>query len=404
MLRSIVILALLMLLLFPPICCGGKIRVLIAGNMDLINALRVILGGEPLVGYVAVPCRLGGVVTYEAAIKFIRLYFPRTYEEMRGYDAVILTQPEYHLFTVKQDQWIKDAIEDGVGGINDGSVFSIQSQIHYAWAISLASKAFPNDARAVSRKGGGEAGRLHFRVVINKEYPDPVLTPFVPYGVESVACIAASRLIIPREGAGTLAWQVGNFPSLGSVPYLVTWDYGKGRTMTSGDFMGNGWFGIPRSPTSNQYSPDILMNMIFFLTKRRLIENVPAFHTVKADLLEFSSRMLILTSMRDFIDKFGANTQVIQDEIRRLEEIYDQGVELYMNQDFQECDATLDFGLAQFAGAEETAMREKNAALLWVYVIEWLAASSTLSVSGFVLWTLMVRRRLYRAVGATRSM
>ena len=397
-------LIILLVLVLSPSCNCQKIQVLIAGHMSLITALRVIFGGEPLVSYQAVPSRLGGVLSYDALMKSIRLYFPRRYEEMRSYDVIILTAPEYNLFTLQQDQWIHDAIEDGAGGINDGSVFSIQPSIHTAWAISIAARAFPNDALAVSNKGGGEAGSLAFRIVINKDYPVPIITPFVPFGVENVKCTAASRLVIPRQAAGTLAYQIGNFPALGMVPYLAVWDYGEGRAMTSGDFMGNGWFGVPGSPASNQYSPDILMNMIFHLTKRDLIDDVIAFHRVKANFMQFRTRMLVLVSLRDFIDRFGANTQVIQDEINRLEDIYRTAETLYMEHDFDGSDGIIQTGLREFTKAEVMAMREKDAALLWIYVIEWLIASSTLIISGMVLWTLMVRRRLYRSVQVTRQL
>jgi hypothetical protein len=52
--------------------------------------------------------------------------------------------------------------------------------------------------------------------------------------------------------------------------------------------------------------------------------------------------------------------------------------------------------------SEEIARKAKDAALFWVYVIEWLVTAATPFISGFVLWTLMLRRRLYREVTATR--
>lgn len=395
--------ALMVILTLSLAQCQERIDVLIAGNIDLINALRVILGDEMLVSYRAIPCRLGGVVAYDDAMKFIRLYFPRTYPEMLGYDVLMLTQPEYNLFTAMQDKWMHDAIEEGMGGINDGSVFSIQSTIHVAWANSLAQRAFPNDARAVSQRGGGEAGRLSFRIVVNRNHPVPVLTPFIPLGVEGVACTSASRLVIPREGSGILAHQVGNFPALGEVPYLVEWDYGRGRAMTSGDFMGNGWFGVPRSPDSNQYSPDILMNMMLHLTHRKLIDDIVVFHRIKAHFTEFRSRMVVLTSLRDFIDAFGANTREIEAQIRALEEMCDDAVGDYMGQEYGECESEILAALSRFSETERLAVVEKNKALAWVYAVEWLVTTSTLTLSCLALWTLMVKRRLYREAGETRS-
>ena len=44
----------------------------------------------------------------------------------------------------------------------------------------------------------------------------------------------------------------------------------------------------------------------------------------------------------------------------------------------------------------------KDRALMWIYIIEWFTVTATLFISGFLLWTLMVRRRLYGEVGVTR--
>lgn len=52
--------------------------------------------------------------------------------------------------------------------------------------------------------------------------------------------------------------------------------------------------------------------------------------------------------------------------------------------------------------ANDVAMDELNRALLWIHVINWLVVCGTFMASGFVLWTLMVRRRLYREVASTR--
>jgi len=48
------------------------------------------------------------------------------------------------------------------------------------------------------------------------------------------------------------------------------------------------------------------------------------------------------------------------------------------------------------------AVRVKDAALAWIYLLEWLTVTATLMVTGSILWTLMVRRRLYREAWSTR--
>jgi hypothetical protein len=50
----------------------------------------------------------------------------------------------------------------------------------------------------------------------------------------------------------------------------------------------------------------------------------------------------------------------------------------------------------------EEAVNAKDRALLWVYIIEWLTVLGTSAIVGTILWSLMIRRRLYRQVATTR--
>jgi len=396
-------LALLYLAALQPDCYAGeRIDVLILGRVDLAAAMEVIFSVEPSVSYrvvVGEDNRLDDTQMH----KLIRLYFPRTQKELEEYDFLILLHLAWHVFTAKQDRMMFDAIRNGVGAINDGSVFSIVPPVPDAWAASLTQQAFPNDAPAVV-KTNFEYLSMSYHVRINKDFPDPVLTPFVPFGVEKVASMGATRMVIAREGAGTLAWIIGPFPWRKNAEFLVAWDYEKGRTMTSSEYIPTGWFAYPSTPgpTVNQYAPDILMNMVFYGAKRNLIDDVVVFHRLKSSLAQFRARMGVLLVVKDFIDKFGANTQRIQDEIDKLEGMRKEMVDHYLDQDFIESEKILVKALELFPTVEEIARREKEKALLWVYVIEWLATSSTFFIAGFALWTLMVRRRLYRETRRTK--
>ncbi len=52
--------------------------------------------------------------------------------------------------------------------------------------------------------------------------------------------------------------------------------------------------------------------------------------------------------------------------------------------------------------ATDLALKAKDEAMLWVYVIEWLTVSGTAMITGSVLWTLMIRKAAYRPVAVTR--
>jgi len=354
---------------------------------------------DPLMEYTGVPCREGGGLDMHQMLKAIRLYFPRTYEDMREFDYLMLLAPEFYLLDPRQDLWMHDLIEDGAGGFNDGSVFSIVAQIHGSWAVSLTQQAFPNDASAVvARGGGGESVTGPYGVVINRDFPDPVLTPFISYGVEDIPGLT-SRYVIPRSTAKVMAWQVGNFPGLGKVPFLVAWDYGKGRSVTCGGFIKGKetWLG-----KENPYGPDIVINMILYSTRRQLIQDVDVFHRLKLSFRAFNDRMNLLIALKDFVDRFGANTQRIQDVIWELEDMRVKANEEYLNQEFVECGNTLEASMTRFAEAEAIAKETKDAALVWVYAIEWLGTTATLLLSSYALWSLMIRRRLYRQVEVTK--
>jgi hypothetical protein len=65
--------------------------------------------------------------------------------------------------------------------------------------------------------------------------------------------------------------------------------------------------------------------------------------------------------------------------------------------------ATLERGRKELDRVEAEAMAVKARAFLWIWLIEWLVVSGALMVTGMVLWTLMIKRRLYREVKTTRT-
>jgi hypothetical protein len=53
-------------------------------------------------------------------------------------------------------------------------------------------------------------------------------------------------------------------------------------------------------------------------------------------------------------------------------------------------------------GVSEAADRAMRRALFWVYVSEWFVVAATSMICAVLVWTLMVRKRMYREVEATR--
>lgn len=392
-----------------PLCSSQRVRVLLTGQIDeSVNPLQIWLKSEPLIDFLSVPSRdLRGDLGGDAAMeRFIRIYFPRTYEVVSSYDFFLLNSPIFYFFKDEYIRWMYDAIVAGSGGLNTASVMSQDSSIHGAWAQSILQEAFPNNAPAViDRYQGGTSSIGGFRIVVNEDFPEPVLTPFLPLGIEGFRG-HDSRIIISREGAGVLAWQVGNFPKLEEVPFMVGWDYGEGRTITTGDAFGHTFWSSFRGGrgTDNEYALDILMNMIFYSTHRDVQLDVLLFHHMRTSFFQFRGRMGILVSLVDFVERFGASSRNIQKKMEELEDMEASARESYLLQDFEEVEATMNRAFEGFIEAEKEAIELKKRALLWVYIVEWMVTTSVFMISGFVLWTLMVRRRLYRDVQVTRAL
>ena len=197
-----------------------------------------------------------------------------------------------------------------------------------------------------------------------------------------------------------MAWMAGN-SGRDSTPFLAAWEYGKGRTMTTGGAMGN-WLRAGTWPATNDYGPDILVNMILYSTRRPLIENVEVFHALKIHFRIFRTRKLHLIHLGDFVDKLGANTVRIQEEVSSLDNIMELAVDRYLEQDFGGANDVMLEAFDKLIEAEAMAKNVKERAMLWIYLIEWAAVTGTLTLAGSFTYMAMLRRRFYRQVKITR--
>ncbi|MBU7004312.1 MAG: hypothetical protein HXS50_02000 [Theionarchaea archaeon] len=394
------------LIIFSVPCQCQKIRVLLTGQVDVqTNPLIMWFGQESSVDATAVPTRSNDLVKTEDIKRFVRLYFPRTYQQVREFDFIILHSPEMFHLTREQDRWMHDAIKEGAGAMAAPAGLSDHGDIQHAWINSIVQRALPNDFSLVLASGG-RRGQTPFHIEVNRDFPEPVLTPFIPLGIEDFPG-AGGNMIIGREGSRILAWQIGQ--ALGRVPYMIAWDYGEGRGLTLADSLHLTFWSdyiSLRNPayetTQNQYSLDILMNMVLYLTRRSLPEDVLAVHKMRTSFAELRIKMSLLISLSDFAQKFGADGDRLGEILSPLVEMGEQAEDRYLEQDFEESERILNSLFEDISRAETRILKIKETALLWVYTVEWLVVTSTLMLSSFGLWTLMVRRKLYRHVGTTQ--
>ena len=106
--------------------------------------------------------------------------------------------------------------------------------------------------------------------------------------------------------------------------------------------------------------------------------------------------------MLEWAEKFGANILHLSERVTEIEAEAQEAVDFYLDQDYPSTISFMESMSLTVCEISDESLRLKDEALFWVYVSEWLAVTSVALVAGVVVWSLMVRRRMYRAVGATR--
>jgi len=391
-------------------------KVMVIGNPPNIRVVASWLENDPMVDPRQVPCRTFLTTLSGKEIqRYIRLYFPRNYEQLLEYDYIMLLMVEVFFLTDGQQRMIYDAItRNGVGALQDRSVMSMAEWIAHPWADSIISDAFPNDADSVvSQKFSYERVGLRYVVNDNPSVP-PILRPYRGFeGVETTITPGTTCISIPKPGAVVTSYIVGPFPqgfggaypdsrfkAPGWMPHTMYWRLGNATTWTHTDMLGGDLYW---NPVHNPYSLDMLMAEFMFATGRQLPEDVVLVHNLRSKFSSFISTRGFIYAIIDFIDRFGANDAPIVSKVGDVTRIADQAKKLYLLQEYEQAADTMDAALSKMADIRREAMRLKDRALFWVYLTEWLAVTAVFLLAGFSIWTLMIQRRLYKQVGTTRS-
>jgi hypothetical protein len=208
--------------------------------------------------------------------------------------------------------------------------------------------------------------------------------------------------MISRHGTTTYTWSKGPFEQgdvePGSFPHVLGWNYEQGYTWSMQDMVGSQYW----LPEYNPYASDIIINMIFYSTGRKLPEDVVLVRELRDKYLKYNLEKSLLLSVLEFAEKFGANANKLVNEMNEVDEGRKEGDSHYLSQEYEAAFADFSEAIDELRLLNAKAVRLKDEALLWIYVVEWLSVTGAAIISGSVLWTLMVRRRAYRAVGTTR--
>ena len=141
---------------------------------------------------------------------------------------------------------------------------------------------------------------------------------------------------------------------------------------------------------------------MYFSSGLGVPQDLELVHRVRYGLGNYYEQRTILLSLLTFVEKFGANVNVVERKLADLDSDFKRSQELYRNQEWEASAEIIDGLKSSLRDLDDEAIGLKDRALMWIYIIEWFTVTATLFISGFLLWTLMVRKRLYGEVGVTR--
>ncbi len=328
----------------------------------------------------------------EEAFRQLRLYLPRTekvlYENFDvivedGMDASHLRQEFHH--------WMASAIEEeGLGFImaDDSSSFATSGR-HTSWYLYPIGDVLPvsDVARILYQEDA-------YTVVPKEEYKDHPLLRNIPW--KEIKIWAHNRPD-PKQGSTVLAEMSREIIWNRDKPVLVYWDRGEGRAVA----YVHKWHGTPEFYRW-KWGVDVLSHMIYFPARVEIPEDLELVHQLRATFNEYHYKRSYLLSTMEFADKFGANTAPMGERLGEIGDAKKDADRQYIIQDLDQSHATMQSILVDLDLLTEDVLRAKDRALFWIFMIEWLAVSGTSMIAGVVVWTLMVRRKLYKEVKVTR--
>ncbi len=346
-----------------------------------------ILQTDPKVTVVMIPAGDATVASYMA--RFMRIYMPRTYEDwVDQVDTFLLSDLVPWGFTDLQLLWMKQSIDEegtgmilsemgwyGIGGWTGNAVWD--------WVEKSLYEAYPVDMLMDK-----ENEMSPFLDVVHEG-------PFLDLpDIESVRFAGEQGIHVPRLGATVWARY-----RIGKEAAIITRSFGKGMTIANS--MGLERFSQPYYEW--KYYKDYFVNHAYFSAKVEIPEDLELIHRAREALETFRDQRAFVIGTIDFIDKFNANTRPVEEMLAETTPMRHQAEELFIDQRYEECANVLQAASLRFNEINDAAVKLRNQALLWIYVIEWSAVSATSLVAGVIIWALMVRRKLYREVGVTRG-
>jgi len=331
----------------------------------------------------------------------LRIYMPRSYKQLLDErDMVLLreascgsTQFPQIYFDAKWMSWFVKAVEDeGMplsmwGG--DASWGGGGEGWYKSWGDTMLDAILP-----FKSLGGYNPPYAEYQKPFFLDPNHPLAR--LPW--KSAGPVELLNKVEPKVGATLVAKAVGPGKDF---PWIAWWRPGKGKVVGETQVFGS------MGTTNRMYREwewfqDFLIYLVYFGADKPIPTDIYRAHRIREEINTHMAKASLLVSLLEFIERFGANTAKLYkdlDEINQREKVAE---EYYRQDDYDGAAEVFEEIHRSWNDLNGKAIRLKESTLVWVYVIEWFAVSGVALASGFFLWMVMIRRRLYKEMKITR--
>jgi len=378
----------------------GIIRILYIGEPFAICQPAQIMASEPLIDLTKIEASLW-IGTTTAVMRSLRMYMPRSYADLTDkYDGIVISDANVYIFEHKHIVWMADSVEkdglglfmpggyEGLGGFRGGNPSWGPTKVGDILPVIVYEQGF-----YLEQPSAVDIPSLKMDNPFIMSMPwDTLVSPYNIFGQGG-----GMNQMTQKDGSVLM----GNLKRLRDgfiMPWLVYWDIDKGRSLAmSADWSGagTGLFGYW------DYYGDFVTGLMLYIAQRDIPQDYQLLHRTRAKYVEYAEKKNLVLSLLDFIDKFGANPRPVESKIAEADEIREAASRDYISYEFDLALAGMTQALEVLGESTDLAFKLKDSAFFWVYVTEWSAVSGTFILAGSIVYSLMIRRKMYREVVTT---
>lgn len=353
------------------------------GGMNSYTVIRI----DPAIDLSLVPTRPGYLASRADAIRNLRLYMPRTYDLLvEKYDVILGSDPDREVFEIRWIEWMTDSVvEDGMDLLWLGSIGRDAGHVNLDWSMTSLAEVLPSYTSEELYDYGV------FRVRVKDENEE--LMRALPW--EDSPPLANLDKQIPKQGSSVWASTETEL----DWPLMTHWNFEDASVLCFASKFPNGVM-----PWSDDWPlfGQAMIYMVYRISGKELPGDHLLFQSLMSMFSEYEMTNSILFSVISFVEQFGGNVNDLYDRLGSISEIKSEAEGFYLNEEYESCMNLMDRTKEEQNQMMEDVMKAKDNALLWVYITEWCVVSAGFLISGIVLWSLMVKRRLYAEVGVSR--